>query len=219
MSKTGKIFFAGAGPGDPSLLTLRALELIRKSDVVSFDCFVSEKVKERIPGSAEVHGTMRKNTGDASRQPGEMMQPLIEAARAGKTIVRLKGGDPWVFGRGDLEVRACAEAGVPFEVVGGVTAATACFSAFGVPLTEKKISDCLEIRSANGPDPAGDATPGNKTIVYMMADRQPDVLVSKLLERGFPADTPACIIMRGTLEDQEAALLAQLIAACKEKPS
>jgi uroporphyrin-III C-methyltransferase len=204
MGVSGIIYFVGSGPGDPALLTIKAMELMRSADLISYDGFVSREILELIPASTAVITCTTSSTKGKKHTPAQAVAPLIAAAKKGKTVVRLKGGDPWVFGRCDREARAAVKAGIPFEIVPGVGAATACFASFGLPLTEKKFSDCLQVRAGYGEHPAGDATPTDKsTLVYLTTENCSTLLAEQLIEQGFAPNTPACAISQCTLADEQ----------------
>ena len=191
MIEKGTIYFVGAGPGDPALLTVRAMELIRVADAVSYDCFVSREIIGLIPGDKEIISPPI-GSKQTKRSVEEYMRPAVEAAGEGKVVVRLKSGDPWLFGRTDREVRYCADNKIRFEIIGGVTPAISCFAEKGIPLTEKGRCDVLEIRAATASDPIGKSRyDKGKTCVYLLHDVTPADLAGKLIENGWPKATPA----------------------------
>src|SRR5579863_6137441 len=138
----GKVYLVGAGPGDPGLLTLRGLECLRRADLVLYDGLVNPLLLLHTQASAE---RTARTQGDRERvlDQHDINGRLIAAARAGKTVVRLKGGDPFIFGRGAEEAQALAEAGIPFEVVPGVSAATAATTYAGISLTHREFTSAV----------------------------------------------------------------------------
>src|SRR5262249_47852191 len=178
MKSNGTVYLVGAGPGDPGLLTLRGAELLRRADVVVYDALVNPELLHLAPKSAEViYGGKRSKEHAISQN--ELNGLLISKAKAGKSVVRLKGGDPYVFGRGAEEAEGLADAGVPFEVVPGVSSFVAVPSYAGVPLTHRGF--CSKITLITGhEDPAKEAssidwaqvakTPGTK-VIMMGTDR------------------------------------------------
>jgi uroporphyrin-III C-methyltransferase / precorrin-2 dehydrogenase / sirohydrochlorin ferrochelatase len=201
-AERGKVYLVGAGPGDPGLLTLRGLELIRTADEVHHDRLVGPGVLALVP--SEVRRIfVGKEVGHDRPDTGEM---LVRAARAGKAVVRLKGGDPNVFGRGGEEMLALLKAGVPFEVVPGVSALTAAPAAAGIPITFRGLAREVVVRSGyHRPDPhlpAAAAPPLETTYVYFMTIGRLAEIVDELLAEGLDPATPAAIVQRGTLPGQ-----------------
>ncbi len=143
-NKAGIVYLVGAGPGDPGLITARGLELLESADVVVYDRLVDERLVAKAPASAEKIdvGKARGQRGD---RQGRTNALLVSKAREGKRVVRLKGGDPFVFGRGGEEAQAIAEAGVRFEVVPGVTSAVAAPAYAGIPLTHRGLASSVAI--------------------------------------------------------------------------
>jgi uroporphyrin-III C-methyltransferase len=195
------IHLVGAGPGDPDLLTVRAARLLAAADVVVHDALVGDGVLACVNPSAELI--------DVGKRPGRgVAQELISAllvtlADSGRTVVRLKGGDPFVFGRGGEEAAALLEAGVPFEVVPGVTSAVAAPAAAGVPVTHRGVSAAVTIvtghRRCGEPDVDWRALAGvGGTIVVLMGVAQRGHIAAELIAAGLPEDTPVAAIHSAT---------------------
>jgi uroporphyrin-III C-methyltransferase len=195
------VHLVGAGPGDPGLITARGLELVRSCDVLVADALVAQELVDEAPEDALVIS----RTG--MRQ--EAVTSLIVAyGAAGLDVVRLKGGDPFVFGRGGEEALALAEAGVEFEIVPGVSSIAAVPASALIPVTHRGVSDRVTIASGHGsdggePDYRALASAGGTLVLFMGLERV-DLLCSGLVAAGMPATTPAAVISRGTLPDQEA---------------
>jgi uroporphyrinogen III methyltransferase / synthase len=202
---TGKVFLVGAGPGDPGLLTLRGAEALRQADVVVYDRLVSGEVLDLAPPSAE-RVYAGKAPGQAAIDQGSINDLLVERAREGMQVVRLKGGDPFVFGRGGEEALACARAEVAFEVVPGVTSAVAAPAFAGIPVTHRGLAASVAIVTASG---SGGrqvelhrvATAVDTLVVLMAAGRLADVCHA-LIEAGRPATEPAAIVQWATTPKQ-----------------
>lgn len=206
------VYLVGAGPGDPGLITARGLELIRSCDVLIHDRLVAAELVAEAPHEAHVVSRERLD------QP-ELNELLVECGRACLDVVRLKGGDPFVFGRGGEEALALKAAGIATEIVPGVSSLAAVPAAAGIPITHRGVSDRVTIASCHGAD-GGDAeyarlaAIGGTLLLFMGLGRVGRV-VDGLLAGGLPPETPAAAISRGTLPDQEVArtTLAQLASA------
>jgi len=206
----GRVFFVGAGPGDPGLLTARALELIASADVILYDRLIPDTALAGARHDAELI-YVGKEGGGPSVDQDEIERALIKHARAGSVVVRLKGGDPFVFGRGGEEALGLRAAGIDFEVVPGVTAGVAAAAYAGIPVTHRGLASAVALITAHE-DPAKDepvldwpaiaAFPG--TLVFYMGVRQLARLAERLIAAGRSAAEPAAIIERGTLPDQRA---------------
>jgi uroporphyrinogen III methyltransferase/synthase len=205
----GTVFLVGAGPGDAGLLTLRGAELLARADVVVYDALVNPELLRLAPAPAEIiFGG--KRAGKQVLPQHELNQLLIAKAREGKTVVRLKGGDPYVFGRGAEEAEQLADAGIPFEVVPGVSSFVAVPSYAGVPLTHRDLSSRLTLVTGHE-DPAKEnsnidwpqlaKTPGTK-VVMMGTDRIGEI-VQTLIACGMDAATPIAMIRWGTTGRQQ----------------
>jgi uroporphyrin-III C-methyltransferase len=193
------VALVGAGPGDPGLITVRGLELLRACDAVVHDRLVAPELVEEAP-----EGALRIARDGLSQE--EINELLIALAEDGLEVVRLKGGDPYVFGRGGEEAIALAEAGIDFEVVPGVSALAAVPAAAGIPLTHRGVAS--QVRLLSGRLAAGDpdwesVRPDGATLVLFMALDELDRICGELLVRGFAPTTPAAVVSRGTLADQE----------------
>jgi len=208
MSTAGRVTLVGAGPGDPELITLRGVRALQRADVVLYDRLVAREILEHARPDAELV-YVGKRCGGQSVPQEEINRLLVEHARSGRAVVRLKNGDPFVFGRGGEELEALEAAGIPFEVVPGITAALAAGAYCGVPLTLRGQSSSVTLITAHE-DPrkghsdvdwAALARSGSTLVLYMAMAHLEDV-VSKLMASGVPEDMPAAIITRATLPEQ-----------------
>ena len=204
----GIVYLVGAGPGDPGLLTLKGKECLEQADVVLYDYLANPALLDHAPARAERLYVGRRGRGQYQAQT-EINRVLIERARAGQVVVRLKGGDPFVFGRGGEEAEAVAEAGVPFEVVPGVTAAVAVPAYAGIPVTHRTLASTLTIVTGHEDPSKGTtvidwpklaATSG--TLVFMMGMKTLPMIVSRLLEEGRSVETPVAAVRWGTRAEQ-----------------
>jgi uroporphyrin-III C-methyltransferase/precorrin-2 dehydrogenase/sirohydrochlorin ferrochelatase len=207
-SKVGTVLLVGAGPGDPELLTLKAVRVLRSADVVLFDDLVSPAIVDMARREA-TRITVGKRGHKPSCGQDEISGLLVKLAREGKKVVRLKGGDPTIFGRANEEIEALRTAGIPFEVIPGVTAASGAAAAAGVSLTERDVARRVQFITAHTkegrlPDdldwPAL-VDPRATTAVYMGVKTLP-ILIERLLASGMPPDTPALFIEWATRADE-----------------
>jgi uroporphyrinogen III methyltransferase/synthase len=198
------VYLVGAGPGDPGLLTTRALELIATADVIVYDRLIPPGVLEHARADAELVYAGKEGGGESTSQ-AEIEGILVEHGRAGRLVVRLKGGDPFVFGRGGEEAEALQAAGIPFAVVPGVTAGVAAPAYAGIPVTHRSEASAVAfVTGHEDPSKADSALdweplarfPG--TLVIYMGVRRLNTIVARLLEAGRPADQPAAVVERGT---------------------
>jgi uroporphyrin-III C-methyltransferase/precorrin-2 dehydrogenase/sirohydrochlorin ferrochelatase len=218
----GQVTLVGAGPGDPELLTLKALRALQDADVILHDRLVSDAVLDLARRDA-TRISVGKSAGGIGSTQAQINQLLIEHAAAGKRVVRLKGGDPFIFGRGGEELEALAQAQINFSVVPGVTAAAGCAAYAGIPLTHRDYAHSVTFvtghadKEGKEPDWRALAQPGMTAVFYMGLARL-DHIVAKLIEHGAPADLPAGLIAQGTLPEQRVvtATLATLAAAAKQ---
>jgi uroporphyrinogen III methyltransferase/synthase len=208
----GLVYLVGTGPGDPGLLTARALEVIGRADVVLHDRLIPREALAAAPPGAEVVDVGKVGGGPQVPQ-AESERLLLEHARAGRTVVRLKGGDPFVFGRGGEEARVLRAAGIPFEVVPGVTAGIAAPAYAGIPVTFRGAASAVAFVTGHE-DPGKPETaidwgalarfPG--TLVFYMGVRRLARIAERLIEGGRPADEPAAMVQEGTLPGQRSVL-------------
>ncbi len=204
---TGCVALVGAGPGDPELLTLKAARLIGAAEIVFADRLVGEGVMRLIPASAEVV-YVGKSKGEHSVPQDEIHRRMVEAARAGKRVVRLKGGDPFIFGRGGEEVAALRDAGVAVEVVPGVTAALGVAAAAQIPLTHREMAQAVTFvtgHAALGAAPDLDWTAlarPNQTVVVFMGVGTAGTIAARLIAAGRDPATPAAVVENGTRENE-----------------
>jgi uroporphyrin-III C-methyltransferase len=201
LSVRGKLFMVGAGPGDPDLLTLKAAKALRSADVVLHDELVSAEILRLIPPTAELVN-VGKRCGKPSASQEEINRLLVQKALLGLQVVRLKGGDPFIFGRGGEELEALRHAGIEVEVIPGITAALGAAASAQVPLTHRDLSSALivltgsskHLDSASWPD----HLPSNATIVVYMPGHDLSTLQKRLLSSGILLETPCAIISGAT---------------------
>jgi uroporphyrin-III C-methyltransferase len=205
---TGRVWLVGAGPGDPGLITVRGLEVLRRCDAVVFDRLVAQELVDEAPAEA-------LRIGREPLAQEEINQLLVRLGRRGLDVVRLKGGDPFLFGRGGEEALALVEAGLSFEFVPGVSSLAAVPAAAGIPVTHRGVSSQVTIVNGHGPlDFAALAATAGTLVAFMGLGRL-DELAAGLIEHGRAASTPAAVIASGTLPDQRVVVapLAQIADA------
>jgi uroporphyrin-III C-methyltransferase len=202
------VYLVGAGPGDPRLITVRGLELLRRADFIAYDRLVSEELLAEAPPWAKLV-FVGKAPGNHCIPQREISALLIDAARRGLAVVRLKGGDPFVFGRGGEEAIALAAAGIPFEIVPGVSSALAVPAVAGIPLTHRGLASSFAV--VTGHDEASRGTPTRweelasavDTLVLLMAVASLERVTAALVAHGRPTTTPVAVIRLGTTPQQE----------------
>jgi len=202
------VYLVGAGPGDPGLITVRGLECLRMADVVVYDRLASSDLLHEAKEGA-ILLSVGKETGHHPIPQPEINQKLVELARAGKTVVRLKGGDPFVFGRGGEEAEALVEAGIPFEVIPGVTSAVSVPAYAGIPVTHREGASSFAVITGHEDPRKPDTTiawdkiaTGVDTLVFLMGLSRLPLIVEQLLKHGRPADTPVAVVRWGTRPEQ-----------------
>lgn len=212
---TGKVYLVGAGPGDPELLTVRAARLIASAELIVHDGLVDDAVIALAPAAAELISVAKQRSRHS--MPQEAINALlVERARAGQAVVRLKGGDPFIFGRGGEELEACRRAGVPVEIVPGISAALGCAAAAELPLTHRDVASAVsfvagQCKGMTEQNWAGLAGKGRTLVIYMGVATAEDI-ADKLMADGLSPDTPVVVLENGTRPEQRAlrTLLADL---------
>ena len=205
---TGKVFIVGAGPGADDLITLRGLHALRQAEVVLYDALIGADLLDQVPESAE-RIYVGKRCGRHSMKQEEIIRLILAKAGEGRTVVRLKGGDPLIFGRGGEEALACAEAGVDFEIVPGVSAVLGAAGFAGIPLTHRGISSSVAFVTAHG---AGSGQSPDlrwlgvaravDTLVIFMGSTWLEQIADALIKSGLPATRPIAVISNATRESQ-----------------
>lgn len=207
INSTGWVSLVGAGPGDPDLLTVKALRLIQQAKVVVYDRLVSQEIMALINPAAELIYVGKKESFHCVPQ-NKINHILVELAQLGQHVIRLKGGDPFMFGRGGEEVEALVASGIKYEIVPGITAATACTSYAGIPLTHRDHAQSVQFVTGhvqpNGKEHDWAALArSNNTLVFYMGLKQSAYIAEKLMEYKLDSNTSCAVIEKGTMAEQK----------------
>ncbi|MBM4462055.1 MAG: uroporphyrinogen-III C-methyltransferase [Chloroflexi bacterium] len=207
--KQGKVYLVGAGPGSPDLITVKGLDCLKRADVVIYDHLVDESLLDHAPAAAEKIYAGKTASRHALEQ-AEINRLLVERAKEGRVVVRLKGGDPFVLGRGGEEAMALAEDGIPFEVVPGVSAATAVPAHAGIAVTHRGLASYFtvvtgheDVTKAESSVPWEDLAKGSGTLVILMGVANLSEIVARLVRGGRPPSTPVAVIRQGSRPTQQ----------------
>ena len=204
---TGEVYLVGAGPGDPDLLTLRALQLMQKADVILYDNLISPEILDRTRRDARKE-FVGKRSGYKSTEQEDINDLLVRLAKEGHRVLRLKGGDPFIFGRGGEEITALIEHEIPFQVVPGITAANGCAAYAGIPLTHRDFSQSVRFVTGHPKDGKVDLawkelTHEHETIVFYMGLGGLSYICQQLIAHGRNVETPVAIVSKGTTPQQQ----------------
>lgn len=208
MKETGVVYLVGAGPGDPGLITEKGLKRLKHCDAVVYDSLASDRLLWEVPADCEKI-YVGKRAGSHSMKQEEINRLLVELAKKGRSVVRLKGGDPFVFGRGGEEILALLEAEIPYEVVSGVTSAVAALASAGIPVTHRALSRSFHVMTGHTLSEEGSLPPDfdafaklSGTLVFLMGLGNLPLIAKGLIKEGKSGETPAAVIESGTLPGQ-----------------
>jgi uroporphyrinogen III methyltransferase/synthase len=200
--RRGKVYLVGAGPGDPELITVKGLKLIQQADAIVYDFLIDQRLLSFARKDAELICAGKSSSHHTMKQE-EINRLLAEKAKEHSVVVRLKNGDPYVFGRGAEEAASLTEQNIPFEVVSGVSSAVAVPASAGVPLTHRDYASSVAIITGHRRDDEELKIPNADTLVFLMPVANLERIAEKLLEEGISPKTPCALIEKGTLPGQK----------------
>lgn len=223
--KPGKVYLVGAGPGDPGLITVRGRELLGRAEVLVYDHLASKKLLKYVPATAELIYAGKKGNVHHALTQDEINQVLVDRAKAGRLVIRLKGGDPFIFGRGGEEIQELVAAGIAFEAVPGVTSASAAATYAGIPITHRDFTSSVAFITGHE-DPTREnsriawdkISTGIGTLVFYMGIKNLPFITESLMANGRAADTPVAVIRWASTPDQHSVVgtLSTIVALVKE---
>jgi uroporphyrinogen III methyltransferase/synthase len=222
--KAGKVYMVGAGPGDPGLITVKGLEYLKKADVIIYDRLLDDLLLDSAAPAVE-RIYVGKAAGEHTRPQAEINQLLVTKTKEGKTVVRLKGGDPFVLGRGGEETEVLAQNSIPFEVVSGITSAIAVPAYAGIPVTHRGLASSFAVITGHEDADKEESSlnweklaTGVDTLIFLMGMKSLPGIVSKLIEFGRPPDTSVAVITEGTRPQQKTVVgsLMDIVAKVKD---